>query len=137
MRSATRSGYDALRLELADWRTDLIEWRCALPPDEVARLRGRAGDWDCRDLKFFVGRIGFDDLAPEMKDRLDAIPTRLALPARDIDLVLSAAREATRANPALRGFLRSLTQIRPSGTEIAPRPGPQSGGENGALADPG
>ena len=77
MRSATRSGYDTLRLELADWRGDLIDWRCALPPDEVARLRGAdGGRWDCRDLKLFVGRIGFDDL-PAMKARLDAIPTRL------------------------------------------------------------
>lgn len=111
MASAMRSGYDAMRLELADWQRDLIDWRCGLTLAEVQALRGSVTGWACRDLKLFVGEITFDDLDPALKAQLDAVPTRLRLSEAELDLVLDAARSATRLNPALNGFLRSQAPI--------------------------
>jgi predicted acylesterase/phospholipase RssA len=108
MSSATRSGYDAMRLELEAWQRDLVDYRCALSPGEVARLRGSSAGWDCEDVKLFIGQISFQDVDPAMKERLDKVKTRLRLPEDEVDLVLSAARQATRVNPELNGFLTSL-----------------------------
>lgn len=108
MSSATRVGYDVMRLTLDDWVGDLIEFRCGLDPAEVRRLRGTLRDWDCRDLKLFVGQVSFRDVDADERDALNAIPTRLRLPEAQVDMVIKAAREATRANPELNGFLRSL-----------------------------
>jgi NTE family protein len=119
MRAATRSGYDALRLELADWHRDLVDYRCRLSLAEVLAWRGSLDGWDCRDVKLFVGEIGFEDVDADTKARLDRVPTRLRLTPAEVDLVLAAAREATRNNPELRGFLRSL----------APAAGPQASGD--------
>lgn len=121
MASAMRSGYDAMRLELGDWLRDLLDFRCALDDDAVRALRGTLDGWDCRDLKLFVGVIGFDDLEPDRKARLDAVPTRLKLDEREVDMVIAAGRDATAINPALNGFLRS------SGIEPPPKLPPGAG----------
>jgi NTE family protein len=107
MSAATRTGYDAMRLELADWERDLVEYRCALPRSEVVRVRGTAAGWDCKDVKLFVGQASFDDLPDAMQARLNAIPTRLRLETEQVDLAIQAGRLATRQNPDLNGFLRA------------------------------
>jgi len=107
MASASRTGYDAMRLQLDKWQADLVEFRCGLSLAEVRQLRGSAEGWDCRDLKFFVGEVSFRGLPAAMKDQLDAIPTRLQLPAEQVDLAIEAGRLSTRQNPDLNGFLRS------------------------------
>ncbi len=124
MRAATRSGYDAMRLELANWHRDLVDYRCRLPEAQVLAYRGSLEGWDCRDVKLFVGEISFEDVDAAMKARLDQVPTRLRLSPDQVDLVLEAARQATRDNPELRGFLRSLgPRARPPvpGDPAAPR----------------
>lgn len=108
MGSATRVGYDVMRLTLDEWVADLIEYRCALSPGEVRRLRGDLAGWDCRDVKLFVGQVSFDDVPPGERATLNAIPTRLRLKTDEVDAVIKAGREATRANPELNGFLRSI-----------------------------
>jgi NTE family protein len=108
MAAASRSGYDSMRGELRLWETELIEWRCALPLSEVRKLRGTTGGWDCRDVKLFVGEASFASLPTEMRDRLYAVPTRLKLPAEQVDMVIAAGRQATRATPEFNGFLASL-----------------------------
>ena len=40
---------------------------------------------------------------------LDAVPTRLKLPEAQVDIVIEAGRQATRATPEFNGFLASLT----------------------------
>ncbi|MDF1855125.1 patatin-like phospholipase family protein [Pseudooceanicola sp.] len=110
MASASRTGYDAMRLQLDKWQADLVEYRCALPASEVRRLRGSTRGWDCRDLKFFVGEVSFQGLPEPMKQKLDTIPTRLQLPVDQVDLALEAGRMATRQNPELNGFLRSTNR---------------------------
>ncbi len=61
-------------------RSSLIDWRCA-PVGGAARQYGARPGWNCRDLKFFVGRLGFDQLDPARARRLEAGPTRFQLPA--------------------------------------------------------
>lgn len=107
MSAATRTGYDAMRLELRDWERDLVDYRCALSRAEVARLLGGLEDWDCRDVKLFVGEVGFSDLPDSLSEKLNAIPTRLSLSEGEVDLAIHAGRMATRANPELNGFLRA------------------------------
>jgi predicted acylesterase/phospholipase RssA len=109
MAAASRSGYDSMRGELRLWETELIEWRCALPLSEVRKLRGSTEGWDCKDVKLFVGEASFASLPTGMRDQLDAVPTRLKLPAAQVDMVIEAGRLATRMTPEFNGFLASLT----------------------------
>ena len=108
MSAATRSGYDAMRGELRLWETELIEWRCALPPSEVRRLRGNLDGWDCTDLKMFVGQASFEGAPAMMRAQLNKVPTRLRLKTAEVDLVIEAGRLATQATPEFNGFLASL-----------------------------
>lgn len=108
MAAASRSGYDSMRGELRLWESELIEWRCALSLSEVRKLRGTAQDWDCKDVKLFVGEASFASLPTDLRDKLDAVPTRLKLPAAQVDMVIAAGRQATRATPEFNGFLASL-----------------------------
>lgn len=108
MSAATRSGYDAMRGELRQWETELIEWRCALPPGEVRRLRGTLDGWDCSDLKLFIGQASFEGVPAAMRAELNKVPTRLRLKTAEVDLVIEAGRLATRATPEFNGFLASL-----------------------------
>lgn len=108
MAAASRSGYDSLRGELRFWETELIEWRCALPLTEVRRLRGSTKGWDCKDVKLFVGEASFANLPDEMRNALDGVPTRLKLETSQVDMVIAAGRQATRATPEFNGFLASL-----------------------------
>lgn len=111
--AATRAGYDAMRSELRRWQADLIDWRCALPTPEVRRLRGTLAGWDCRDVKFFVGEVSFETLEPDLRARLNAVPTRLRLSPEEVDLTIAAGRSATRASPEFNGFLRTLDATAP------------------------
>lgn len=108
MSAATRSGYDAMKGELRIWQDDLIEWRCSLSLAEVRRLRGSVADWDCRDVKLFVGQASFEALPKPMRDQLNKVPTRLRIKPDQVDLVIEAGRLATRATPEFNGFLASL-----------------------------
>ncbi|MDA7427398.1 patatin-like phospholipase family protein [Primorskyibacter aestuariivivens] len=107
MGAASRTGYDAMRLQLSAWERDLVEYRCALGPAEVRRLRGSLAGWDCKDVKFFVGQVSFRGLPDDMRDELDEIPTRLKLPVEQVDLAIEAGRLSTRQNAEVQGFLRA------------------------------
>jgi NTE family protein len=109
MSAASRSGYDSMRGELRLWESELIEWRCDLPLSEVRKLRGTTQDWDCKDVKLFVGEASFASLPTALRDQLDAVPTRLKLPEAQVDMVIEAGRQATRLTPEFNGFLASLT----------------------------
>lgn len=120
MGAATRVGYDVMRLTLDEYAADLIEWRCDLPAARVRALRGSTAGWDCADVKFFVGQVAFDVLDPDQRDKLNEVPTRLALPTDQVDLVIAAGEEATRRNPDLNGFLRAI-DANPAAGGPAPR----------------
>ncbi len=116
MAAASRSGYDSMRGELRLWESELIDWRCALPLAEVRKLRGTTEGWDCKDVKLFVGEASFASLPTALRDQLDAVPTRLNLPDAQVDMVIEAGRQATRATPEFNGFIASLT-----GNDVATR----------------
>lgn len=108
MGSATRTAYDAMRLTLNDWHSDVVEYRCSLPLDEVRKLRGTLDGWDCQDLKLFVSEVSFEGLPKDMRAELNKIPTRLRLETAQVDLAIEAGQRATRADPEFNGFLKSL-----------------------------
>lgn len=122
MGSATRAGYDVLRLTLDAYAEDLVEWRCSLPLSKVRRLRGTTAGWDCKDIKLFIGQINFTVLDNDLQQELNEVPTRLRLPIEQVDKVIEAGIEATKLNPDFNGFLRSIDAAGPStgGRRIVP-----------------
>ena len=105
--SAARVGFDAFRKMMHEWRSSVAEFRCALSAAEVVRLGGPSEGWDCNDLQFHFGLVSFADLGPEREAELNAIPTRLSLPAKSIDDAIKAGFDATRGNATLKTYLGS------------------------------
>ncbi len=101
IRSSVRDEFDALTLSVELWRRQLVAWRCGLPRETVLQLRGTLAGWDCRDVSFVVEDVTFEDFPPEERARLNAIETRLKLPADQVDLLISAGREAVQSNVRL------------------------------------
>jgi NTE family protein len=102
-----RASYAAFEQTNNEWLDQLIRWRCRLTAEERRRY-GAPSNWNCRDLKFFMGRVGFNQLGPARESALDGVPTRFRLPVEQVDLVIGAGQESLRVNPAFRAFLRSL-----------------------------
>jgi NTE family protein len=92
---------------MTTWQNALVRWRCSLSATARQRL-GAPANWNCHDLKFFVTRVGFDQLGGEREAALDAVKTSFRLPPDTVDAVIDAGREALRANPIYRAFLSSL-----------------------------
>lgn len=103
-----RASYSAFEANMTAWRESLVRWRCGLAGAEVARLRGTTSGWNCRDIKVFVGRIGFDQLDPARAARLEAVPTRFKLPVDMVDELIAAGGDALSASPTFRAFRQSL-----------------------------
>jgi NTE family protein len=101
------NSFTAFDRTMGDWQTSLIKWRCGLSAAERARYGARPG-WNCRDLKFFVGRLGFDQLDPARAAVLEAVPTRFRLPAERVDDVIAAGRDALQSSSAFQSFARSM-----------------------------
>jgi hypothetical protein len=106
--NSVRDGYDAFRLTMDNWQKDLVQYRCALKQTEVKRLRGTLDGWNCRDLKFFIGTVNFDDVGAGERAKLNRVATRLALPTPEVDLTIAAGTEALRNEPTFIGALRSM-----------------------------
>lgn len=105
--ASVRASYAAFERTNAEWQAELIRWRCRLSPAERKRL-GAPPNWNCRDLRFHIGRVGFDQLDEAHAAALDAVPTRFRLPPEQVDLVTGAGQDALRGNSTFRAFLRGL-----------------------------
>jgi NTE family protein len=116
--SSAAQSYSSFNGMMETWRNQLINWRCRLSARERQVLGVRDG-WNCRDVRFFIGRIGFDQLGQDRAAKLDAIETRFKLPADQVDTLIAAGRDALHANSRFRDFLKSV------GT--APQPPRQQG----------
>ncbi|MGX9392659.1 patatin-like phospholipase family protein [Nitrobacteraceae bacterium UC4446_H13] len=101
------ASYTAFERTMSDWQNALVKWRCGLSAADRKRYGAPAG-WNCRDLKFFVGRLGFDQLDPARAAELGNVPTRFHLPQQQVDEVIAAGRDALHINPTLRDFLKSM-----------------------------
>jgi NTE family protein len=119
IRSTVRGNFQAFRQVFQAWQQDLVRWRCSLPPEQVARLGGTVANWNCRDVEFFIGEIGFNDLGPERLKALSAVPTRFQLPENQVDMVIAAGRDALRANAVFRQFMASLGKAAPTSASDA------------------
>jgi NTE family protein len=99
--------FTAFSSTMADWQGALVKWRCGLSAAERVRYGAGAG-WNCRDLKFNIGRVGFDQLDPSRAAELETVPTRFKLPPEQVDGVIAAGRDALRASPVFRSFASGL-----------------------------
>jgi NTE family protein len=104
--SSVRSSYTAFDSTMSEWRDAIVRWRCALSVVDLQKYGVSTGS-SCRDLKFFVGLVNFDEFGRQRADELKAIPTRFKMAPETVELVIGAARDALRANPTFQAFLSS------------------------------
>jgi NTE family protein len=127
--TATGSGaigsYTSFDGIMDDYRDDLVKWRCGLGEAERHRLGAPPG-WNCKDVKFFIGRLSFDQLGPERASALNAVETRFRLPPQQVDMLIDAGRDALKTNMVFRAFLKSLPGVPPPrGVPVAAIPAAQ------------
>jgi NTE family protein len=124
--TATESGaigsYSAFDVTMADWKKNLVSWRCGLSEADRRRFGVPTG-WNCRDVEFFISRISFEQLGPERAAALNKVETRFKLPADQIDMLITAGRDALNTNPKFREFMGSLGRpVPPPSTPVAASP---------------
>jgi NTE family protein len=117
--ASVNASYTAFQSIMGDWQRQLSAWRCGLSP-ELRKRYGAPANWNCHDLKLVVTRVGFDQLGPERAKVLNAVDTRLHLPANQVDAVIAAGRDALGVNPGYVEFLKSV-----GGRSRQPVPMPQ------------
>ena len=105
--ASVNASFTAFQAIVSDWQRQLITWRCALSP-ELRKRYGAPANWNCRDLKLALTRVGFDQLGPERAKVLNAVDTRLKLPVNQVDTVIAAGRDALGTNPAYAEFLKAV-----------------------------
>ena len=74
----------------------------------MARLRGKAGPWNCRDLKITVARVSFDQFGGARAKTLNDVPTTFTLPAATVDELTRAGGDALKASPAFQAFVKEM-----------------------------
>lgn len=99
-----RLAFDAFVAMTRAWREDLVTYRCSLPAERVAELRGDNRRWKCDDVEIIVTRLSFDGLDRERARRLADVQTRLVLPEQTIDELIAAGVEVVTADPRVRRF---------------------------------
>jgi predicted acylesterase/phospholipase RssA len=107
MDASVGASYTAFERTMTDWQSSLVKWRCGLSAAERAKY-GAGPGWNCHDVKFFIGRLGFDQLDPTRAAELAAVPTRFRLPADQVDNVIDAGRTVLRISPVFRAFMASM-----------------------------
>jgi NTE family protein len=127
--TATESGavgsYSAFQDTMHEWQDTLVNWRCRLSPADRRRFGAPPG-WNCRDVKFFIGRVAFEQLGAERAAALNAVETNFRLPPDQVDMLITAGRDALKGSTVFRSFLDSLGQATPRGVPVAsPIAGPQ------------
>jgi NTE family protein len=103
--AAARASYDGFRLMMSQWQQNIIEFRCGLSAEELVQFGVDAKTWICKDVTFNVGSVSFSDLEAKRAAKLDAIPTRLALPQEQIDDAIQGGIDAVLNNAALKQYL--------------------------------
>jgi hypothetical protein len=105
--SSARLSFTAFDRTMSEWRETMVHWRCGLSQSQ-RQSYGLSGKWDCRDLKFLVGHLDFDQLGAQRSLELNSIPTRFKLSPEDVEKVVVAGEDTLRTNPTFRAFLGSL-----------------------------
>lgn len=102
--STMRLSYAGFQSLMRDWERDIVSFRCGLPPQTQAALGLAHEGWRCDDVSFVATQISFASLSEDEEQELNAIPTRLSLPQRQIDRLIAAAKRAVDADPRIRAF---------------------------------
>jgi NTE family protein len=102
-----RSSYAAFSALLAEWSAKVRRWRCGLSPANCAWL-GVSSGWKCDDPNTFVDRVSFERLGPTRAAVLEAVATRLALPADQVDLLIEGGAVALRSSKTYQAFRSGL-----------------------------
>jgi len=105
--ASVRSSYTAFSVLANDWVGKIRRWRCGLSAAERSRL-GVGPNWRCGDVTLAIDRVNFEQLGPARAGILNAIPTRFALPADQIDLLIESGADALRQNKSYQAFKRGL-----------------------------
>lgn len=105
--ASVRAAYTAFERTQADWLSQIIRWRCGLSAADRKKF-GAGPRWNCRDVKFFVGRVSFDQLGQARAAQLNQVPTRFKLPEESVDMLIQAGQDALRNNATYRSFLSSM-----------------------------
>jgi NTE family protein len=109
--TATGSGavgsYSAFQEIMENWQDKLIKWRCGLSAADRRRFGAPPG-WNCKDVKFFIGRLAFEQLGPQRARALNAVETNFHLPPDQIEMLIAAGRDALKNSSVFRSFLTSL-----------------------------
>ena len=110
--ASVRASYTAFDRIMSDWQSALVRWRCGLS-QRHAEL-GAPANWNCRDLKIFVNRVGFDQLGAERQAALNAVKTSFRLPPDTVDAVIDAGRRCAARQSDLPGVsLEPVTVYHP------------------------
>lgn len=102
--STMRMSYAYFVPMMRNWERDIVTYRCSLPEERKEALRALNPDWRCEDVAFAVTQISFGDLPEDEELALNAIPTRLKLPAAQIDALIAAGRRAAGQDGVIRRF---------------------------------
>ncbi len=105
--ASVRSSFAAFSTLIKEYTGKVRRWRCGLSAADRARL-GLASTWKCDDLNTFVERIGFERAGSARAATLEAIATRLTLPADKVDLLIESGAEALRRSGQYQAFVRGL-----------------------------
>jgi NTE family protein len=120
--TATESGavgsYSSFQDTVQEWQDSVINWRCKLSAADRRRF-GAPAAWNCRDVKFMVGRISFDQFDPQRAAALNAVETNFHLPPDQVELTINAGRDALNTNGVFRQFLQSLGRSPARGRPVA------------------
>jgi NTE family protein len=104
--ASVRASYTAFEQTMEEWRQQLVRWRCGLSAEQRQRY-GAPARWNCRDVQFFIGRLGFDQLGGDREQYLNRVKTSLQLPPDQVDEVIAAGDETVSNNDIVRRFLNS------------------------------
>ncbi len=104
--ASVRASYTAFEQTMEEWRQQLVRWRCGLSAAQ-RRQYGVPVRWNCRDVRFFIGRLGFDQLGGEREQYLNRVKTSLQLPQDQVEEVIAAGDETVTNNDVVRRFLES------------------------------
>lgn len=112
MATNVRMSYDGFVPMMKQWRDEIVRYRCGMPPSRQNEVAARHPGWRCDDVEFSVTRISFDTLGKERASSLNALPTRLHLPEKDVDVLIDAGRDAILSNEVVRQFGRVVSTER-------------------------
>ncbi len=111
--AAAQQSADAFGRMIQEWQDSVIAFRCGLTPPDVVRLGGPA-QWNCSDVKFSLAYLSVDELESPLRERIDAIPTRLTLEPGQVDAAIEGGREGTLALRRLRVYVQERVRASPA-----------------------